>query len=237
MLKKIRNAYIIDLIFSHLRNTIKLNIIKYNNALLSRLNITKEDFKAYKNLKEFNEKYNLNIEDVDITELDLSNHHFGNKGLEYLAKIKFNKLRILELSHNQITDINLLEKWNLEKIIILNLIFNQISEINFLERVHFKELRELYLINNIISDINVLERVKFEKLEILNFGNKYKYMNAPAGMNSGNEISNINVLEKVNFKNLKVLNFSLNNIENINVLQKVKFKELRELNLNHNNSS
>ena len=54
MLKKIRNAYILDLTFSHLRNKKKLNIIKYNNKLLSRLNVTKEDYKAYINLKEFN---------------------------------------------------------------------------------------------------------------------------------------------------------------------------------------
>ena len=103
MLKKIRNTYIINLIFSHLRNKKKMNIIKYNNKLLSRLNITKEDYKAYINLKEFNEKYNLNIEDIDITELDLSNLYFGNEGLEYLTKIKFNKLRILDLSDNKIT--------------------------------------------------------------------------------------------------------------------------------------
>ena len=129
MLKKIRNTYILELTFSHLRNKKKLNIIKYSNKLLSRLNITKEDFKAYLNLKEFNEKYNLNIEDVDITELDLSNHHFGNEGLEYLTKIKFNKLKILDLSDNQITEISLLENLNLEKLIILNLSFNQISEV------------------------------------------------------------------------------------------------------------
>ena len=211
MLRNIRNTYIINLIFSHLRNKKKLNIIKYNNKLLSRLNITEEDFKAYINLKEFNEKYNLNIEDADITELNLSNHHFGNEGLEYLAKIKFNKLRKLDLSaastqinsiihieiinisvpllwewektpHNPITDISLLDKLNLEKLIILNLSFNQISDINVLEKVNLKELRELYLVNNIISDVNVLEKVKFEKLEILNFGNQYKYINNLAGI-------------------------------------------------------
>ena len=70
MLKKIRNTHIIELTFSHLRNKKKLNIIKYNNKLLSRLNITKEDFKSYIYLKEFNEKFNLIIEDVDIIELD-----------------------------------------------------------------------------------------------------------------------------------------------------------------------
>jgi len=57
MLKNIRNTNILKLTFSHLRNKKQLNIIKYNNKLLSRLNITKEDFKSYIYLKEFNERY------------------------------------------------------------------------------------------------------------------------------------------------------------------------------------
>ena len=61
----------------------------------------------------------------------------------WLIKINFNKLEILDLSDNNITDIKILEK------------------------VNFKELKELYLNYNNISDIKVLEKVKFEKLEEL----------------------------------------------------------------------
>ena len=89
MLAKIRSSFILKLTFDHIRNKKRLNIVKYNKSLLSRLNLTKEDFKAYAHLKEFNEKYNLSIEDVDINELCLSNYHLGNEGFECLAKIKF----------------------------------------------------------------------------------------------------------------------------------------------------
>ena len=239
MLKKIRNTHIIELTFSHLRNKKKLNIIKYNNKLLSRLNITKEDFKSYIYLKEFNEKFNLNIEDVDIIELDLSNHLIGNEGLEYLAKIKFNKLRILDLSDNQIIEISLLEKLNLEKLIISNLSFNQISDINVLEKVNFKELRELHLVNNIISDINVLKRVKFEKLEILNFGNQYKLLNNMNNLNDPTIIEVYSFTKGTGDCGLKAhsiseadreLNKSGNEISDINVLEKVDFQHLKVLN-------
>ena len=44
---------------------------------------------------------------------------------------------------------------------------NNISNIDILLKFNFKELKELYLSNNKISDIKVLEKVKFEKLEFL----------------------------------------------------------------------
>ena len=51
---------------------------------------------------------------------------------------------------------------------VLDLSENNISDINILEKVNFKELKELYLgHNNFISDIKILEKVKFEKLEVL----------------------------------------------------------------------
>ena len=53
-MRKIRSDYILDITFNHIRNKKKLNIIKYNRKLLSRLNITKEDFEAYIHLKVFN---------------------------------------------------------------------------------------------------------------------------------------------------------------------------------------
>ena len=36
-----------------------------------------EDFEIYITLKEFNNKYNINIEDIDIKELNLSNRNIG----------------------------------------------------------------------------------------------------------------------------------------------------------------
>ena len=54
-----------------MRNKKKLNIIRFNKRIKERLNIAKEDYKVYELLKEFNIKYDLNIEDIDIKELNL----------------------------------------------------------------------------------------------------------------------------------------------------------------------
>ena len=111
-----------------------------------KLHINKEDFETYITLKEFNVKYNTNIQDIDIKTLNLSGRYIRNEGLKDLNKIKFKALNELNLSYNKISDINILEK------------------------VKFKELKVLDLGHNNISDIKVLENVKFEKLEKLNLG-------------------------------------------------------------------
>ena len=220
MLDKLKSKYILKKIFEMIKNKRKLNIIKYNKGILAKLNINKKDFETYINVKEFNNKYNTNIEDIDIKELNLSGKHIGNKGLKDLVKIKFKELNGLYLSNNEISDINILEKINFKELNILDLGYNQISDINILEKVNFKELKELNLSYNKISDINILEKVNFKKLKELNL--------------CLNNISNINILEKVDFKELNILDLSDNRISDINVLEKVNFKKLKKLNLSNN---
>ena len=140
MIDNVKSKYIVKEIFENIKNKRKLNIIKYNKKIKIKLDINKKDFEIYITLKEFNFKYNTNIQDIDIKELKLN---IGNEGLKDLVKINFNNLEVLDLSYNKISDINILEK------------------------VKFKELKKLYLYYNNISDIKVLEKVKFEKLEEL----------------------------------------------------------------------
>ena len=92
MLNNVACNYILQQIFNNLKNRRKLKIVKYNKVLLNRLYISKEDFKAYEELKEFNKNYKLNIGDIDIQELDLLNKFIRNEGLEHLSKIGFKDL-------------------------------------------------------------------------------------------------------------------------------------------------
>ena len=96
-----------------MKNKKKLKLVKCNKKLQNNLNITKEDFQVYIELKEFNEKFSTNIEDIDITELNLSKKNITNEGLELLSQFKFKNLKILDLSQsglnqNTITNIKLL---------------------------------------------------------------------------------------------------------------------------------
>ena len=180
MLNNIKSKYILNIILGKLRKRIEMKLVKYNKILIKKLNIKKEDFENFKLLKEMNQRFNLDIKDIEIKELNLMNSDLGNEILEYLKKVNFKELNELNLYENNISDIKVLVKVKFEKLEILNLGHNKISDINILEKVNFKELKELNLYYNNISDIKVLEKVKFEKLEIF-------YL-------SRNEISDINIL-------------------------------------------
>ena len=148
MLDNVKSKYVLKEIFEKIKNKRKLNIIKNNKRLTIKLDINKADFEIYITLKKFNNKYKVNIEDIDINELYLKNKNIGIEGLKDLVKINFNELEELNLSENGISDINILEK------------------------VDFKELEELNLSSNMISDINILEKVDFKGLNKLNISEK-----------------------------------------------------------------
>ena len=99
-----------------MKNKRKLNIIKYNKRLYNKLDLGKRDFKVYEMLKEFNVKYNINIEDIYIKELNLGNSSITNGGLKYLKRIEFKELNMLRLNGNKISSINLFEKLDLKKL-------------------------------------------------------------------------------------------------------------------------
>ena len=121
MLDNMNSKNILKKIFEKIKNKRKINIIKYNKKIKAKLNINETDFEIYITLKEFNNKYNTNIEDIDINELNLNNRYIANEGLKNLIKIKFKKLQALHLCGNKISDINILEKDNFKELKELNL--------------------------------------------------------------------------------------------------------------------
>lgn len=118
-------------------------------------------------LKEFNKKYNLDINDFNITKLNLSRKFAGNELLKDFSKLKFNELKELYLYDNDISEIKDLQKINFEKLEVLDLCNNNISDIKIFEKIKLGNLKQLLLINNNISDICVLEKIELEKLEAL----------------------------------------------------------------------
>ena len=146
MWQKIQSKYILRNIFDFMKNRKKLNIVKYNKKILDKLDITKDDFQAYITLKKFNEKFNLNIRDIDIKELDLSEKNLVSRDLQYLKKIKFEDLQDLNLSNNKLTNCNVLEKVNFKQLKRLNISWNEIHD-----------------------DIKILEKTKHKPYYILNY--------------------------------------------------------------------
>ena len=187
MLNTIKSIKILNIILGKLKRRIELKLIKYNKKIIYRLKITGQDFENFKLLKEMEQTFNLNIKDIDITELNLKNKNLGNVILEYLKNIDFKELKELYLSENKISDIKALERVKYEKLETLDLNSNQISDINVVKKINCKELKVLILYKNNISEIGVLEKVKFGKLERLDL--------------SINKIFHIDILGKTNLKN------------------------------------
>ena len=246
MLKKIRSNHILRQIFQNIKKKRVLNLLKFNKNFQNKFNFKKEDFKEYLTLREINEKFSLNIEDNDKEKLDLKDEYLNKEILNYFDKIHFKELKELDLSYNKI-DINtyilgeIPNEIKFEKLIILNLNNNQISNINILQNFNCAELKELNLRYNNITDITPLEKVKFEKLEILNLDmnniydikilEKVNFKELKGLKLKYNYIIDINVFEKVDFPKLELLDLEHNSISNLSVLEKANFKELKELNL------
>ena len=136
MLHKISCKYILDIIFEFILNKKKLNIMKYNKALINRFKIKKINFQNYVKLKEFNTKYKLNIIDFNITELNFDFHNFKNEEIKDLCVMQFNELRKLYLNNNNIKDITGLNKIKTKKLELLDLSWNYLSNINELQRIN-----------------------------------------------------------------------------------------------------
>lgn len=130
MLNQIKSLFIFKNIFEHIRKKKKLKLIKHNKQLLNKLNITKEDFKDYLVLKGLSQYYKINIQDVDVENLDLSHCYHFDKIFNLIIKIKFKNLKEINLSNDDISDINNLTKAKFENLETLNLSNNEITDNN-----------------------------------------------------------------------------------------------------------
>ena len=156
MLNNVKSILILKKIFANVKNKRKLNFIKYNKRITKRLDINKEYFERFARLKKFNIKFNQNIEDTDIEELNLSQKYINKEELKYLAEVKFKELKVLNLKRNNLTDISMLKDVNFNELKVLILTNNYISNIDILEKVNFEKLIELNLSNNKVSNIDIL---------------------------------------------------------------------------------
>ena len=126
------------------------NEIKYSNEAIDKL------------LKE----KDLKIEREDES-LFLSNKKLNDENIKCISLIKFNQLKEIDLSENEITNIEPLCNINLPFLEFLNLSYNKIKNIEPFSEINSKILKYLFLQNNQIEDIYVFLDHDFHKLEIL----------------------------------------------------------------------
>ena len=147
----------------HKEGNSKYNVGSFLNYPIKEFIQQYSDFTDEKLLKVFNKKYNVNIVNNNIKEIDLRIIDIGNIGLEELCEIEMKELKKLVLESNKITEITALENAKFEKLEILNLNNNNITDIKTLSKVNFKKLKTLILQSNNISDISILSKANFRE--------------------------------------------------------------------------
>ena len=119
-----------------------------------------------KSIKEFKEKYNLEIKGNE-ERLILRNRGLDDNFLKLLSKVRPVNLKELDLSFNKIKNIEYLANVNFVSLEYLSLNDNKIEDIAPLKEIDLNEIKELNLQNNKIKKIEPLMEVNMPVLELL----------------------------------------------------------------------
>ena len=142
------------------KNNLKNNLETFKAILLTRfkrINL----YSDVVSLEDFKKKYR--VENEDDTKYDLSDKKAGNIILEELYNIIGNydiKLNILILRNNNIKDCSLLSKIHLIHLRKLDLSVNEITNLDFLINTKLPRLETLFIDNNNINKLNPLLSIK-----------------------------------------------------------------------------
>ena len=93
--------------------------------------------------------------------LSLKNRNIDDSGLKLLSKIHFKNLKEINLSGNNITDIEPLKNMNLSNLQKLDLSNNKIQSIQALGEIYSPNLKDICLNNNKIEEISPITNNKF----------------------------------------------------------------------------
>ena len=105
------------------------------------------------------------------TFLHLYNRNVRDEEFKLISQIKFNQLKEINLSGNNIKNIEYFNKMNLPYLEYLNMSYNRIENIEPIAELNSKELKEIFLQNNEIKDLYPFLESDFPKLEILRIEN------------------------------------------------------------------
>ena len=158
----------------------------------------------------------------------------GDNYFRYLSLIKFNQLKEIDLSENEIINIAPISNMNLPFLEFLNLSFNKIEDIKPLGEINTKNLKFLFLQNNQIKDVQVFKDYEFPNLKILrleNNNNMQEDSNSFKGIITIYTKNNQIIVTKAKIDAIMAL-YKINyneNTENIN-LQEVKEEEIEKAN-------
>ena len=231
-INEIKNKIIIN----YYENSFSLNnnMDDPNKILLNKINKLEKKILEY-----FNCILNVNLSGNEI-KIDLNNKNIGNIELNLLTEVEFNNLEEINLSHNNISDIEPLKKFkNLKNI---DLSFNKINDIKALKKIseNNNKIEKINLNNNLIKNIDILKENIFPYIIEINLDNnniiqkdleeiKMIILNKSF---MDNKLNKITILYKIKnkFKKLKLFGdiFIMNNKDNCKIIFNGKEQEIDE---------
>ena len=97
----------------------------------------------------------------------LNEKELDDKDFKYISRIRFNQLIEIDISENNITNVEPLKKMNLPFLEFLNLGHNKIKKIEPIAKLKSKNLQYIFSQNNQIEDIETFLESEFPSLKIL----------------------------------------------------------------------
>ena len=221
----------------------------YNSINISNIanSIIKDDKKNIILLEKINqlEKKILDILNVklgvelkgDEIAINLNNKNVGNIELNLLSEVGFKNLKEINLSKNNISDIEPIKNFKTTHLQKIDLSSNKIKDINTLKTVldNNKDIQSIKLNNNLIKDITIFKDNKFSQLKEINLDNNrilekdFQEVKNMLGdklktTKSGNEFNECILKYQLNPKDNKIQIFGSEFVNNNRNYCKLKFK-------------
>ena len=145
-------------------NDLKFLLAAFNYEI----KISKDAIKKINDFLDNDEKIENKREEESLL---LIGKNLNDEYIKYISKIKFNQLKEINLSGNEIINIEPLCMMNLPFLEFLNLSNNQIENINPLKEINSKNFNFLFIQHNQITDIQLFLDDDFPTFEILRIDN------------------------------------------------------------------
>ena len=204
-----------------INNNNKFREKEYKQDLEYLLNKVK--FLEKKILTVFNTKFNVDLTGNEL-KINLNGKKIGDLDLSLLFSVYFQYIEEIDLSNNNISNLNEINGWNFPNLKVLKMGHNKIKNIEPLKKLPSLNIKKIDLSYNIIENVKPLEDVmkKNNKLEKINLKN--------------NLIENIETLKKnitsnikeINLQNNKILEKECKEIENIIQNNITKIEEVKK---------
>ena len=137
-------------------------------SLINKIDRLEKKIKEY-----FNLKFGIELKGNEI-KINLNGKNIGNIGFNLFTALEFKNLEEIDLSNNNISNIEALKDFSTPKLKKIDLSHNKISDIKVLKEISQEknELENINLKNNLIKDFTILKECKFPKIKEITLDEK-----------------------------------------------------------------